>query len=48
MEGMSHNSKTLAICRSAHVAECRIVAGSLNRNLATDFHHLVVRQFEDI
>jgi hypothetical protein len=25
-----------------------IVAGSLNRNLATDFHHLVVGQFEDI
>jgi hypothetical protein len=24
------------------------VAGSLNRNLATDFHHLVVGQFEDI
>jgi len=37
-----------ALEHPTHVNGIRIVAGSLNRNLATDFHHLVVRQFEDI
>ena len=30
------------------LATARIVADCLNRNLATDFHHLVVGQFENI